>query len=86
MSSVPALASLLKQTSIEDHESVLQAANAQLKQSKGDIEAQHVKVVALLHLDRFEDAVKAVEHGGAKLKEQARLEHAYALYKSGKPE
>lgn len=85
MSSIPALASLLKQTSIEDHESVLQAADAALKQSKGDLEAQHVKVVALLQLDRYGDAVKAVEHGGAKLKEQARLEYSYALYKSGRP-
>ena len=85
MASVPALASLLKQTSIEDHEAVLQAADSTLKQSKGDIEAQHVKVVALLQLDRYEDAVKAVEHGGAKLKEKARLEYAYALYKSGRP-
>ena len=85
MTSVPALSSLLKQTSIEDHESVLQAADATLKQSKGDLEAQHVKVVALLQLDRYEDAVKAVEQGGAKLKEKAQLEYAYALYKSGKP-
>lgn len=85
MSSVPALASLLKQTSIEDHDSVLQAADATLKQNKGDLDAQHVKIVALIQLDRYEDAVKAAEQGGAKLKERARLEYAYALYKSGKP-
>lgn len=85
MTSVPALASLLKQTSIEDHESVLQAADASLKQNKNDVETQHVRVVALLQLDRYDDALQALEQGGAKLKEKARLEHAYALYKSGKP-
>ena len=84
-SSVQSLATLLRQTEIEDHDEVLKAANATLKQSKGDVEAQHVKAVALLKLDRYEDAINAIEAGGAKLKEKARLEYAYALYKSGRP-
>ncbi|KAF2163394.1 hypothetical protein M409DRAFT_68642 [Zasmidium cellare ATCC 36951] len=79
------LASLLKQTHLDDHEEVLKQANAALKQSKGDLEAQHVKVVALLKLDRYEDALTALDAGGEKLNERATLEHAYALYKSGKP-
>ena len=83
-SSVQSLATLLKQTDLEDHEEVLKAADAALKQSKDDLEAQHVKLVALLKLDRYEDAVKATEAGGAKLKDKARLEYAYALYKAGK--
>jgi signal recognition particle subunit SRP72 len=83
--SVRSLANLLKQADIEDHEKVLKAADADLKQSKSDIDAQQIKVVALLKLDRYEDAVKAIEAGGAKLKDSARLEYAYALYKSGKP-
>ncbi|KAK3696918.1 Signal recognition particle subunit SRP72 [Vermiconidia calcicola] len=81
-SSVPSLANLLKQTDIEDHEEVLEAADATLKQSKGDLDTQHVRVIALLKLDRYEDAVKALESGGAKLKDRARLEHSYALYKA----
>ncbi|KXS95705.1 hypothetical protein AC578_10767 [Pseudocercospora eumusae] len=84
--SLPSLTSLLKQTNIDDDEQVLQAANAALKQSKGNLEANHVKVVALLKLDRFEDALKALDAGGETLKEIASLEHAYALYKSGSPE
>lgn len=84
-SSVPNLTSLLKQTDIEDHEEILRAANSALKQSKGDLDAQHARVVALLKLDRFGDAIQAFEGGGDKFKEKARLEHAYALYKSGKP-
>ena len=85
-SSAQTLATLLKRTDIEDHEEVLKAADAALKQSKGDLEAQQVKLVSLLKLDRYEDAVKAADAGGAKLKEKARLEYAYALYKAGRPE
>jgi signal recognition particle subunit SRP72 len=80
-----ALASLLKKTEIEDHDEVLSSAEAALKQSKGDLEAQHVKAVALLNLDRYPEAVQAIEAGGEKLKQKAGLEYAYALYKSGKP-
>ncbi|PNS17446.1 Signal recognition particle subunit SRP72 [Sphaceloma murrayae] len=79
------LASLLRQSTIDDHEELLKAANATLKTSKGDIEAQHVKLVALLKLDRFDEAIQTLETGGNKLKERAQLEHAYALYKTGKP-
>ncbi|KAK5133223.1 hypothetical protein LTR08_008058 [Meristemomyces frigidus] len=84
-SSVPTLTSLLKQTGIEDHEEILKAADRALNQSKGDLEAQNVKVVALLKLDRFDDAIGVFEAGGETLKENARLEYAYALYKTGKP-
>jgi len=84
-SSVPSLTTLLKQTSIDDHEEVLRAANATLKQHKNDLEAQQVKIVALLKLDRYDDAIHCFEAGEDMLKEKSRLEYAYALYKSGKP-
>lgn len=84
-SSVPNLTSILRQTDIEDHEEVLRAADAALKSSKGDLGTQHFKLTALLKLDRFDDAIKVLESGGDKLKNQARLEWAYALYKSGNP-
>ena len=83
--SLSSLASLLKQSHIRDDDEVLRAADAALKTSKTDIEAQHVKVVALLKLDRYDDAITALNAGGEKLKERANLEHAYALYKSGHP-
>lgn len=79
------LAAILKKTHIEDDEEVLKAANNALKQNQGDIVALHVKVVALLKLDRYDDALHALNSGGEKLKERAALEHAYALYKSGNP-
>lgn len=82
-SAAPDLSALLKRTNIEDHETVLKACNATLKQSKGDLNTQHVKVVALLKLDRFDDALRTLDAGGDALKERARFEQAYALYKTG---
>jgi len=79
------LSSLLTQSSIDDHEQLLHAADATLKSSKNDLEAQHVKIVALLKLDRFQDALAILQNGGDQLKDRARLEWAYALYKAGKP-
>ncbi|KAK0920803.1 Signal recognition particle subunit SRP72 [Friedmanniomyces endolithicus] len=84
-SSLPALTSLLQQSHIDDHDQILKAANTALKHSKADLDAQRIKIVALLKLDRFDDAIHAFNGGGDKLKERARLEYAYTLYKTGKP-
>jgi len=81
--STSTLSTLLSRTDITDHEEVLNAANAAFKKSKADSKAQQVRIVALLKLDRFDDAIRAIEEGGDGLKEQLPLEHAYALYKSG---
>ncbi|GAM87316.1 hypothetical protein ANO11243_053390 [Dothideomycetidae sp. 11243] len=86
MASTATLANLLRQGTIDDHEELLKAANATLKTSKSDQEAQHVKLVALLKLDRFDEALHLLDNAGEGLKSKAKLEHAYALYKTGKPE
>ncbi|KAL9621881.1 MAG: hypothetical protein Q9160_003702 [Pyrenula sp. 1 TL-2023] len=83
-SGTPSLASLLSKAALTDHEEILKVANATLKKLKQDTEAQHARVVALLKLDRYEDAVRAVEEGGDNLKAAAGLEYSYALYKVGK--
>jgi hypothetical protein len=83
-STLQSLTTLLRQISLDDHEEVLKAANAVLKKSKTEMEALHLKVVALLKLDRYEDALRVVEEGGDSLKERAALEWAYALYKVGR--
>ncbi|KXG47973.1 Tetratricopeptide-like helical [Penicillium griseofulvum] len=80
------LASLLQRASIDDHEEVLQSCNAVLTKSKSDLQAQHMKVVALLKLDRYEEALKTFQAGGDALKQRASLEYAYASYKCGKLE
>ncbi|KAJ5164545.1 uncharacterized protein N7500_006375 [Penicillium coprophilum] len=80
------LASLLQRASIDDHEEVLQSCNAALAKSKSDLQAQHMKVVALLKLDRYEEALKTFQAGGNALKQSAGLEYAYASYKCGKLE
>ncbi|KAG9591247.1 signal recognition particle protein, partial [Aureobasidium melanogenum] len=79
------LASLLGQASITDHEQVLSACETTLAKSKNDLQALQVKIVALLNLDRFQDAIATVEAGGEEIKQRARLEYAYALYKNGQP-
>lgn len=78
------LTTLLRRATIEDDEEVLQASNAALKASKGNLQAQHVKVVALLKLDRYEDALRLLEASGSHLQDVVQLEHAYALYRVGK--
>lgn len=80
------LSSLLQRATIDDHEEVLQSCNETLAKSKNDIHAQHIKVIALLKLDRFEDALRVLEAGDDALKKRAGLEHAYALYKCAKLE
>ena len=77
------LSALLQRTSIDDHEEILKACNASLKQSKGDLELQQVKFVALLKLDRYDDALRVLEEGGDRLKQRVPTERAYALYKVG---
>lgn len=80
------LSKLLSSTAIEDHEEVLKAANAILKKSKTDQDALHTRVVALLKLDRYEDALRALDDGGDRLAERCAFEKAYALYKTGQLE
>lgn len=77
------LSTLLQQSSLDDHEEILKAANNVLKKSKHDLQAQRVRLIALLQLDRYEDAARVVLEGGAALEDVARLECAYTLYKSG---
>jgi signal recognition particle subunit SRP72 len=80
------LTALLRGATIADHDEVLKAANAVLKSSKGNPDALHTRVVALLKLDRFDDALRALDDGGDKLAESCNLEKAYALYKTGQLE
>ncbi|KAH6625748.1 hypothetical protein C7974DRAFT_337966 [Boeremia exigua] len=76
------LSALLAQTSIEDHNEILRAANAEIKKNKNDIEAQHVKAIALLHLDDFEGALKVFEDV-KELQQKSQFDYAYTLYKTG---
>ena len=77
----PSLNSLLQRATIVDHEEILQSCNEALSKSYTDIHAQHIKVIALIKLDRYEDALRVFESGGEVLKKRASLEYAYTLYK-----
>lgn len=81
-----ALSSLLRGASIDDHDEVLKAANLAIKADKNDILARHTKLVALLKLDRFDDAVRFIAESGSALESQCIAEKAYALYKAGELE
>jgi signal recognition particle subunit SRP72 len=69
---------------LDDDEEVLNACNVNLKKNKSDVPTQHIKAVALLKLDRYDDAARFFEEAGDKLKDKARLEYAYTLYKVGR--
>lgn len=77
------LSALLKRSSIDDHEEILKACDILQKQSKADPEVLLIKAVALLKLDRHEDALRVLDGGDVKLQQKARLFRAYALYKIG---
>jgi signal recognition particle subunit SRP72 len=81
--SAPDLATLLSKTHLDSHDDLLKSANAALKKSKNDITAQHVRAIALLKQDRYDDAIRAFEEAGDVLKERAALAYAYGLYKAG---
>ena len=83
MTTTSDLTSLLRNSHITSDEDILRAANTTLKTSKNDVTALHARIVALLKLDRFDDALRAFEESGDALKERAGLEYAYALYKAG---
>ena len=84
---IAALNSLLRRTSVEDHNEALELATAAIKASKGKNDdlatAQHTRVVALLKLDRFDDALRAISEAGSSVEKGCVLEKAYALYKTG---
>ena len=78
------LNSLLQRSTIDDHEEILQACNTALKKRKTDVEAQHAKAIALLKLDRYNDAARFFAEAGSELQARAPLEYAYTLYKTAK--
>ncbi|PHH79749.1 hypothetical protein CDD80_3869 [Ophiocordyceps camponoti-rufipedis] len=78
-----ALSALLRSASLDDHDEILKAANAAIKANKSNQVAQRTRVVALLKLDRFQDAIDAIREGGEKLEAVCHLEKAYSLYKTG---
>ncbi len=81
----PSITALLQKSSLDDHEEILRASIAALKKSESDVAAQHVKAIALLKLDRYDEALALFESSGKSLQEKAPLEYAYSLYRGGKP-
>ncbi|QUC19501.1 uncharacterized protein UV8b_03742 [Ustilaginoidea virens] len=80
------LAALLRAASIDDHEEILSAANIAIRANPNNETAHHTRVTALLKLDRFAEALRAISDGDLKLGTSCVLERTYALYKLGKLE
>lgn len=78
-----ALTSLLARSSIEDHDEALSTADAALKAAPKNLSAQHTKVIALLRLERYDDALRVIASGGDELEARCVLGKSYALYKTG---
>lgn len=81
--SAPTLDALLRNSSIDDHEEILDAANAAIKADANDLVAHHTKAVALLKLDRYDDTIRFISAGDSKVQATCVFEKAYALYKVG---
>ena len=77
------LANLVARAEIDDHEEILKEANKAIKQSGKNVEAEIVRIVALLKLERYQDAVTAIETSGSTSETFCQFEKAYALYKLG---
>ena len=82
--SLPNLSTLLQRTNLDDHEEILRVCDAALKKNKADTDTQQIQAVALLRLDRYDDAARLFEEAGDRLQTKAKLEFAYTLYKTGK--
>ncbi|ANB12714.1 Srp72p [Sugiyamaella lignohabitans] len=65
----------------EDHERVLECAGNILKQSPNDKNALHSKLVTLIKLDKFSQALKLVKDS-QQLETSFPVEYAYVLYKT----
>lgn len=72
------------QTAVDDqaHKKALKISESILEASPGDADATRCKVVALLELARYADAVACVSAAEPSLRADLAFEHAYALYKS----
>ena len=72
------------QTAVDDqaHKKALKISESILEASPGGADATRCKVVALLELARYADAVSCVSAAEDSLRADLAFEHAYALYKS----
>ena len=77
------LNSLLNRASLDDHDALLDASEKVLKSSTSDSQAQQIKAVALLKLERYTDALTFFEQSTT-LQSEIPEAYAYCLYKNGK--
>lgn len=76
------LASLLKKSTLDDHEALLLASEEVLQSSPTDSQALQVKAIALVKLERYADALKQFSQTQS-LQADLPEAYAYCLYRSG---
>lgn len=76
------LSALLKKSTLDDHESILNASEDILKEQQSHQEAQLVKAIALSKLERYDEALKHFQTYD-NLQTQLPEAYAYCLYKLG---
>ncbi|KAJ2901314.1 hypothetical protein MKZ38_001981 [Zalerion maritima] len=76
------LAQLLGASTIDDDQEVYNVATAAIGANKSDLDAHRTRIVALLKLDRFSDALRLLNSVNDKVQDYCVLEKAYALYKT----
>ncbi|TPX30762.1 hypothetical protein SmJEL517_g05735 [Synchytrium microbalum] len=70
-----------------EHEKSIKLCDTLLKTLPGDIDALHVKLTALIHLDRFQDALNilnGLSSTSSNIRQNFVFEEAYCLYRSEK--
>ncbi|TPX48109.1 hypothetical protein SeMB42_g01666 [Synchytrium endobioticum] len=65
-----------------EHDKAIRTCDKLLKALPGDIDALHVKVTALSHLDRFHDALSIINTIPSPLRKTLVFEEAYSLYRA----
>lgn len=72
--------------SSNDYDQVLQIANDVLKSSPNDTRAARQKIIALIKLDKYKDALSYLEESEFLKAEDTILERGFCLYKLGRGE
>jgi tetratricopeptide (TPR) repeat protein len=72
--------------SANDYDQVLQIANDVLESSPNDDKAAKQKIIALIKLDKYKEAISYVEEATFLKSEDIALERGFCLYKLGRGE
>nr|XP_018915440.1 PREDICTED: signal recognition particle subunit SRP72 [Bemisia tabaci] len=79
----PLLSELVKFGASEEYERALKTANKVLQQQPNEENALGYKIICLIHLSRFQDALQVLKQAPKQISEKLLFEKAYCQYKQG---